>query len=533
LHLGRENRVTNPVQSPLLAKDVALFFVLAIITIIPIFYFDVLPLHDLPSHLARLAVIQSKGNDPILSQYYALDWHLIPNLALDMWAYLTTPFLDVEMASRCFIALSFLLLTSGTIFVHRALGGTGPWPFVSFIFIWNEILAWGFLSFLFSIGVALWLFGAWVKYRHCNIVARVALHAVAAVGLLICHLFGFAVYALAVGAYEVGNVALKWRACGVQMPSQEFFGGALQFIPALVLFFTSQTSSGAAMIQFGGLIQKISNYSTPILLYAPLVQLIIVALFGLIIAYSIGKRWARIPPPCWFIIVIGVVCTIVAPSMMFNSYFLSHRMPVALSFLFIATIQFAHFDRLRSRLFRGGLVTIVAAHTMFIAWHWAGYQLIYKDLFAATGTVEEGTKVLSMTLGTERYASNLRPPLIRAVEYLVPTKKIFSPHMLIDSWHQPMRLTEQARKLRKLAPIPLFSPAPANRQKLVHVFENTAFDRFDYVLTIRMDAYEDLFPKNWILLDRVGLFRLYQPGVNPAQPLMPFSDASLYLDQPE
>jgi len=40
--------VTTPVQSPLPAKDVALFFVLATITIIPIFYFDVLPLHDLP-----------------------------------------------------------------------------------------------------------------------------------------------------------------------------------------------------------------------------------------------------------------------------------------------------------------------------------------------------------------------------------------------------------------------------------------------------------------------------------------------------
>jgi len=493
--------------------DVALFLVLATITIIPIIYFDILPLFDLPSHMARLAVIQSSGNDPVLSQYYALNWNLIPNLALDIWAYLTASFFDVEMASRSFIILSFLLLTSGTIFVHRALGGTGPWPFISFLFIWNEILVWGFLSFLFSIGLALWLFGAWVRYREHNIVVRVLLHAVAAVGLLICHLFGFAVYALAVGAYEAGNVVLKWRARGVQMPGKAFFGGALQFVPALTLFLLSNTSSGASVIRYEDLIHKISNYSTPLLLYSPPIQLIVVALFGLFIAYSLRKKWARIPPPCWFIIIIGVGCTIIAPSMMFNSYFLSHRMPVALVFLFLATIQFVNFDRSISRWFRSSLIVVVAAHTMFIAWHWAEYQLTYKDLFAVTESVEEGSTVLSMTLGTERYSGNLRPPLIRAVEYLVPTKKIFSPHLLVDKWHQPIRLTEEAQRLRELAPRPLFNPKPEHLKKLVRVFEKTAFEQFDYVLTIRMDAFEDQFPKNWVLRKHIGQFRLYQTAV--------------------
>jgi len=191
-------------------------------------------------------------------------------------------------------------------------------------------------------------------------------------------------------------------------------------------------------------------------------------------------------------------------------------MPVALSFLFLATIQFADLGRPISRLFSGCLVAIVVAHTMFIAWCWADYQLIFKDLFAVTRSVREGDKVLSMALGAKRFSGNLRPPLTRAVEYLVVTKRIFSPHILTDSWHQPMRLTEQAQASKELAPKPLFSPKPASRQEIVSAFEIAAFLGFDYVLTIRMGAYEDQVPQNWRRRERVGLFRLYQPGVDEA-----------------
>lgn len=499
-------------KSPLPAIDMALFLVLAVITSVPIFFFDVLPLHDLPSHLARLEVIQDGGNDPLLSRYYELDWHVIPNLALDIWAYLTAPFLDAEMASRTFILISSLLLTSGTIFVHRVLGGTGPWPLISFIFIWNEILAFGFLSFLFSIGVALWLFGFWIRYRGSNVIARVMLHAIAAMVLMICHLFGFALYALAVGAYESGNVALHWRDRGIGMPDREFFGGALQFLPALALFLLSQTSSGATTIRFQGLIHKIGDFSTPILLYEPLSQLIIVALFVSFVAYSLFRGWARIPSACWFIIVIGIICAIAAPSMMFNSYFLSHRMPVAFSFLFLATVQWVNWGQTEKTLFRGSLTVIVTVHVVFISWHWANYQSFFRDLFEATQSVEKGSTVLSMTMGTKRYSGNLRPPLIRSVEYLVPTKKIFSPHILIDRWHQPIRLTRQAQKLVDASPMPLFNPMPHKHEEIIRAFEETDFHRFDYILTIRLDAYENLFPKNWILREKVGVFRLYQSG---------------------
>ena len=81
------------------------------------------------------SITEANGADPILASFYELNWHLIPNLALDVWAYLTAPFMNVDWASRVFLILSFVLLSSGTIFVHRTLGGKGYWPYIGFVLI--------------------------------------------------------------------------------------------------------------------------------------------------------------------------------------------------------------------------------------------------------------------------------------------------------------------------------------------------------------------------------------------------------------
>ena len=44
-----------------LKGDFLLFPTLALITLMPVFFFDVLPLHDLPSHVARLYIVQQGG----------------------------------------------------------------------------------------------------------------------------------------------------------------------------------------------------------------------------------------------------------------------------------------------------------------------------------------------------------------------------------------------------------------------------------------------------------------------------------------
>ena len=50
----------------------------------PFFVFRDIPLYDLPSHLARQYVLFG-GGAPGASQYYGVDWRLLPNLALDGW----------------------------------------------------------------------------------------------------------------------------------------------------------------------------------------------------------------------------------------------------------------------------------------------------------------------------------------------------------------------------------------------------------------------------------------------------------------
>ena len=69
----------------------------------------------------------------------------------------------VEAAGRLFIALTMVLPVIATVALHRTLHGrVGFWPLCSLLFVYNTALYWGFLDFLFGLGVALLGFSGWV-----------------------------------------------------------------------------------------------------------------------------------------------------------------------------------------------------------------------------------------------------------------------------------------------------------------------------------------------------------------------------------
>src|SRR5215469_2642596 len=61
-----------------------LFFVLALVAIIPILTHQLPPLEDYVNHLARMHVIATRGHDANLSRFYEIDWQIVPNLMMDL-----------------------------------------------------------------------------------------------------------------------------------------------------------------------------------------------------------------------------------------------------------------------------------------------------------------------------------------------------------------------------------------------------------------------------------------------------------------
>ncbi len=69
-------------------------------------------------------------------------------------------------AGKVFIALTFALLAGGTMALHAALHRRwSPWPLLAVFFLYNSVFLWGFLNYLFGLGLALFACALWVRLR--------------------------------------------------------------------------------------------------------------------------------------------------------------------------------------------------------------------------------------------------------------------------------------------------------------------------------------------------------------------------------
>lgn len=185
---------------------VLVYAVFLIAAITPIFLVKIPVLIDLPNHLSRMHVLTESAADPILQQHYRLTWGLLPNLAMDAFVVALYPMLSVFEATRIFLATTIVMLVVGTLLIHTALyRRLGLWQTAVFLVVFNQVLAWGFVNFLFGLGVALITAACWIFARQQNIILRIAIFSTAATILFFSHLIALAVYALLIFGYEAAQ----------------------------------------------------------------------------------------------------------------------------------------------------------------------------------------------------------------------------------------------------------------------------------------------------------------------------------------
>src|SRR5262249_17059596 len=152
--VGRGMTVQAAAAAPIVRRDllcVSIVLCATLAALIPIFAVETLPLHDYPSHLARMYVLLQAGHNAALNQFYEVHWAVMANLAMD----LTVPPLarligSVELAGKIFVAATMLLLATGTAFLHAAIHRRlTTWPILAALLLYNGILWFGFLNFLF------------------------------------------------------------------------------------------------------------------------------------------------------------------------------------------------------------------------------------------------------------------------------------------------------------------------------------------------------------------------------------------------
>ena len=184
----------------------AAFTALCLVLLSPLLVVDVPPLLDYPNHLARAFVLASLPDDPILARFYAPHWSIIPNLGLDL---ITPPLIHlvpVHVAGRLLIAAALLLPVCGTVAYNTALGGRW-WSFGVGLVAYNSCLLYGFLNFQISLGLALLLAAAWLRWREDRPPQAIILAMIGAPLLFACHLMGLVFFGLLLGGADLSRLS--------------------------------------------------------------------------------------------------------------------------------------------------------------------------------------------------------------------------------------------------------------------------------------------------------------------------------------
>jgi hypothetical protein len=376
------------------ATAVSFFIVLMALASIPIATHPLPPLSDYINHLARTHVIDAIGTDPDLSRYYLIEWQIIPNLMIDLVVPVLHRFMNIYLAGQFFTILAFVLIGSGALAFSRALNG--HWslaPLVALPLLYNGVLLVGVMNYVFGIGLVLWALAVWVALRERAWPWRLAVSALFALTLFICHLFAAGVYGLGLVALELHRLWLRrhepW------MPRLLEFGAAgVPFVPLAVLLVKSPTwhaPGSTAFWLFDGKLEALVAVFN--VYYLPVAGALVVAAVAAAI-FASRRGMLKFHPAGWAILAVSGLVYLALPRALFGAHLADQRLPIAMAFILVACFDLD----LQQRSVRWGFMALAMA---LLAGRVAEVQLVWNRLdhgthefFQSVGKIKRGARVL-------------------------------------------------------------------------------------------------------------------------------------------
>jgi hypothetical protein len=456
--------------------------------LLPVLRADLPPLADLPNHLARAHVIERLSSSADLQKHYALEWRLLSFQSTDFVLPWLAKAFGLAGAAKIYVAATLLLLLGGTAALHRALfGRIGLWPAVSALFLFNFLLAWGFIAFLSAAGLALLLFAAWIRTEEKGGLIRANGFASAALILLVCHLFAFGCYAVLVGGYELGQAlrpgALR-RGAPLGQRVLRLAVAAATFVPALIVIAFSLDTSVRTILQFGGIADIARGFVSPTIMYLDWADLLVTYAVAMA-AWLLYRRKAlgfdrRMLLPLAILFVLALVM----PVSLASVWGANLRIPCLLAFLLVASSDLRLSPRAANRL-AAGLVLLLAVRAVALSLTWSGYEGDVAEFRAADRRIAPGSRVLATAFPVD-YQQRRDPaifPLVHLAAFSVIDRDAFLPSLF--SFATPLRFRADTRDPTAFA----FQPM----EKIVWQPRNPAFASAD---AATRQAVEDLAERN-------------------------------------
>ncbi len=504
----------------------ALFFVLAALSIAPLFWVLLPPLNDYPNHLARMHILANLGKSADLQHFYRNVMLVQPNLAMDLIVPALTTFMPLQIAGKAFIGLTAVLTAAGTLALHYSIHRRWSiWPLIAFFFVFHRMMLWGLLNFCFGIGVMLVGLAVWLAIRNWPVFPRILISTACAIAIYVSHLYAFGIYAIALGGIELwflfSSTPLRVKATNIAAAGVQFL------LPVYFFLYLGGTAATVSETRWGTVWRKFEAPFDVIYQYHLTFDIACLLLLCALFGWGLWKR--RISVDSRLLATLGLLAVtfLAMPDELFTGYGADRRLPIAIVLILVAAS-----DWQPKRIpWKEPAVLLVAAlfivRTAILADVWNRSNAVYSQYFAAFNEVPRGAKILPYTLQPETRSLQAIPLLEGACLGIV-LRDAFVPS-LFTSPPLSAESVSFAPSVRELGLRTHFHIQRGHDVAAIHerkevsvprVFQNDILSQFDYVFITRPDALRSgMVPKELKAVYRGSTFVLLKvPHALRAQP---------------
>ena len=457
---------------------------------IPLFATRFPPLADYPGHLAITYILENYNRVAPFQAAYILDHGIYPNLAMDILVPSLAGILGIETSGRIFIFLIFVVTVCGALLVNKALyGRVSIGALFVFCILYNGILAWGFMNYLFGLGMAMLAFGVYIIFQKYSALSQIIVSSLLSMVVFVCHLYAFVIYGILVIFYEIFKFLELRSGRGILKLFRNLsIAGAQAILPIAVFIYFSPMSSAHVVnqIQFGSIKRKLEALSFVFCNYNQGIDLICYVSIAVFIGFMLGRRRITITRPMLAALVFLCGVFVIIPVVIFSSSSADRRLIVAIALVAVSSLHLS-VRSWRELLAAAATIGSVCLLQIGIAQHsWAAYEPRLRSYLAAFQSVKEGSNVaVAVDPNASWFPINMRgvPSL------LVLQRNAFPSQQFLWRGQNPVALNEKSEHMAKAAPWDelyerLLAIYEARNRKELDEMVKGSLAEFDYLLVI-------------------------------------------------
>ncbi len=525
---GRPSPIQGTVARSRTNWLLAIFYLaLTGLALMPVLSTTIPPLVDYPNHLARMHILNAWENTPSLQGNYDLNWRLQPNLAMDLLVPFLARYMSIFDAGRIFIAATILLVLLSPLCLRWTLyREIGVFPALLFLVVYNHVLHWGFLNYLFTAGLGVLAFSGWIATREHAAWSRAALFSVVSLILYFGHLIGLMVFGLLVLGYEVQLTLRRgWRHESTVM---DWLVSAGQFVVPGILFILwalNNNSTHKAATVYGTIPSKMTALLSPVHFGMPVLDMLTALFLGSLIVYCRGHRKATFAADLNLPLVVLAAAAVVMPTMLSDVWGADLRLPIIVACILIVGTRFDGDAKKPLGVIASILVLLFSIRILFVMDLWHGVDRNYSEFRQAVRSIPSGAT--AFVIGDKSDASKtLRPyhaamywhmATIAVIERSLFVPTLFTGHTTVKASATRLPLdspngTPVARSVLAKSADPATSPYKQGHQvsRYNRLFWIGWPETFDYIVSIRFDNTENPEPGRLERIHQGSFFDLYK-----------------------